>query len=35
VTDYYIEQGWDPETGAPTLETIRTLGLEADASGLV
>lgn len=34
VTDYYIEQGWDPETGAPTLETVRALGLESDASGL-
>lgn len=35
VTGYYIEQGWDPATGAPTPETIRALGLEADASGLV
>ncbi|MDA0269528.1 MAG: aldehyde ferredoxin oxidoreductase family protein [Chloroflexi bacterium] len=35
VTDYYIEQGWDPQTGRPTAETIRTLGLEADAVGLV
>lgn len=35
VTDYYVEQGWDPATGAPTRETVRALGLEADAVGLV
>ena len=35
VTDYYIEQGWDPQTGKPTAETIRALGLTADAAGLV
>ncbi len=35
VTDYYIEQGWDPETGKPTRETVRALGLEADAVGMV
>lgn len=35
VTDYYIEQGWDPETGAPTRETVSALSLEADAVGLV
>ncbi|MBA4179912.1 MAG: aldehyde ferredoxin oxidoreductase [Anaerolinea sp.] len=35
VTDYYVEQGWDPETGAPTRETVSALGLEADAVGLV
>ena len=35
VTDYYIEQGWNPETGRPTRETIATLGLEADAAALV
>ena len=32
VTDYYIEQGWDPATGVPTVETIRTLDLEVDAA---
>jgi hypothetical protein len=31
VTDYYVEQGWDPATGVPTAETIRVLELEADA----
>jgi len=31
VTDYYVEQGWDPATGVPTAETIRALELEADA----
>ncbi len=31
VTDYYVEQGWDPDTGRPTADTIRALGLEADA----
>lgn len=35
VTDYYIEQGWDPVTGAPTRQTVRALGLEQDAAGLV
>ena len=35
VTDYYIEQGWDPQTGQPTPETIRALGLEADAGRLL
>ncbi|MBI1963768.1 MAG: aldehyde ferredoxin oxidoreductase C-terminal domain-containing protein, partial [Candidatus Rokubacteria bacterium] len=32
VTDYYTEQGWDPATGVPTAETIRALGVEADAA---
>jgi aldehyde:ferredoxin oxidoreductase len=32
VTDYYVEQGWDPETGAPTAETIRGLEIEVDAA---
>lgn len=32
VTDYYVEQGWDPESGVPTVETIRSLQLEADAA---
>ncbi|PYN76155.1 MAG: aldehyde ferredoxin oxidoreductase [Candidatus Rokuibacteriota bacterium] len=31
VTEYYVEQGWDPATGVPTAETIRALELEADA----
>lgn len=35
VTSYYIEQGWDAETGQPTAETVRALGIEADAAGLV
>ncbi|MBE0609868.1 MAG: aldehyde ferredoxin oxidoreductase family protein [Dehalococcoidia bacterium] len=35
VTDYYVEQGWDPATGAPTRETVRALGIAADAVGLV
>ena len=35
VTDYYIEQGWDPETGKPLPETIKALQIEADAVGLV
>ncbi len=25
---YYKGMGWDPETGAPTVETMRTFGLE-------
>jgi aldehyde:ferredoxin oxidoreductase len=32
VTDYYVEQGWDPVTGVPTAETIRALDLEEDAA---
>jgi aldehyde:ferredoxin oxidoreductase len=35
VTDYYVEQGWDPQTGWPSADTVRALGLEADAVGLV
>jgi len=35
VTDYYVEQGWDPATGVPTAETIRALELEADAAHAV
>jgi aldehyde:ferredoxin oxidoreductase len=31
VTDYYVEYGWDPETGVPTADTIRRLEIEADA----
>lgn len=32
VTDYYIEQGWDPETGVPLPETLRELEIEEDAT---
>ena len=32
VTDYYVEYGWDPATGAPTRETITKLAIEADAA---
>jgi aldehyde:ferredoxin oxidoreductase len=32
VTEYYVEQGWDPETGVPTKDTIIALALEADAA---
>jgi aldehyde:ferredoxin oxidoreductase len=35
VTDYYREQGWDPDTGVPTADTIRTLEIEDDATGAV
>ncbi len=31
VTEYYVEQGWDPQTGVPTAGTIRELDLEEDA----
>jgi aldehyde:ferredoxin oxidoreductase len=31
VTEYYLKQGWDPEGGVPTKETIRALEIEADA----
>ena len=32
VTDYYVEQGWEPETGIPTPETILELELVEDAA---
>jgi len=30
---YYQARGWDPGTGRPTRETLRTLGLEAQIDG--
>jgi aldehyde:ferredoxin oxidoreductase len=35
VTEYYVKQGWDPEGGVPTLQTIRALEIEADAASAV
>jgi aldehyde:ferredoxin oxidoreductase len=35
VTDYYVEQGWDAETGVPTSETIKALELTEDAARAV
>jgi aldehyde:ferredoxin oxidoreductase len=32
VTEYYVEQGWDPKTGVPTAETIGELEIEEDAA---
>jgi aldehyde:ferredoxin oxidoreductase len=32
VTEYYVKQGWDPEGGVPTAETIRALQIETDAA---
>lgn len=32
VTDYYVEQGWDTESGKPLEATIATLGLREDAA---
>jgi len=32
VTDYYVEYGWDPDTGTPTADTIRRLDIEEDAA---
>jgi aldehyde:ferredoxin oxidoreductase len=32
VTEYYVEQGWDRESGVPTPETIKNLGIERDAA---
>jgi aldehyde:ferredoxin oxidoreductase len=32
VTDYYVEYGWDPQTGTPTRETIAKLKIEQDAA---
>lgn len=34
VTDYYVEQGWDPETGVPLPETILALEIEEDANAV-
>ena len=30
VTDYYIEQGWDEQTGVPTAATLEELGIERE-----
>ncbi len=30
---YYQARGWDPGTGRPSMETLRTLGLEAQIDG--
>ncbi len=30
VREYYLAQGWDPETGVPTVETLRALDLPTD-----
>src|SRR6266508_2336525 len=35
VTDYYVEQGWDVATGAPTAETISALEITEDAAHAV
>ncbi|MEK7701019.1 MAG: aldehyde ferredoxin oxidoreductase family protein [candidate division NC10 bacterium] len=35
VTDYYVEQGWDPATGVPTAETLRALDIAEDAARAV
>jgi aldehyde:ferredoxin oxidoreductase len=35
VRDYYVEQGWNAETGVPTEETIKALRLEEDAAAAV
>ena len=35
VKDYYVEYGWDPDTGTPTADTIRRLDIEADAAHAV
>jgi len=32
VSDYYVEQGWDAQTGVPTTDTIRALQIEEDAA---
>jgi len=32
VTEYYVKQGWDPEGGVPTTDTIEALEIEADAA---
>jgi aldehyde:ferredoxin oxidoreductase len=34
VTEYYREQGWHPETGAPLPETIKALEIEDDANAV-
>jgi aldehyde:ferredoxin oxidoreductase len=30
VRDYYVAQGWDPDSGVPTADTLRALDLPAD-----
>ena len=34
VRDYCIAMGWDPETGIPTEETVRRLGLAFALDGV-
>jgi aldehyde:ferredoxin oxidoreductase len=34
VEAYYVEQGWDPETGVPTEDTVDALGIRKDAAGM-
>ncbi|MBI2876728.1 MAG: hypothetical protein HYY20_07595 [Candidatus Tectomicrobia bacterium] len=33
--EYYRERGWDEATGIPTVETLRRLGLDRQADGLI
>ncbi len=33
--EYYNYRGWDPETGVPTPEKLKQLGLEEEAKGIV
>lgn len=35
LNEYYVERGFDPETGLPTLETLRRLNLEDVAVDLI
>ena len=35
VQAYYVEQGWDPETGVPTHATVEALGISDDAAGIL
>ncbi|MGH2599670.1 MAG: aldehyde ferredoxin oxidoreductase C-terminal domain-containing protein, partial [Dehalococcoidia bacterium] len=34
VTEYYVEMGWNPETGVPLPQTIQTLEIEEDANAV-
>jgi aldehyde:ferredoxin oxidoreductase len=34
VTSYYVEQGWDEETGVPTAATLAELGIEPELTAV-
>ncbi|MFX1273258.1 MAG: aldehyde ferredoxin oxidoreductase C-terminal domain-containing protein [Promethearchaeota archaeon] len=33
--EYYEQRGWDLETGLPTMETLKRLGLEKEGKAVI